>query len=326
MCNLAVENLHMETMALLESTPIQATPTLGDLMTAHRATANLELSDLSNLSGLPIAQIERVESGRHDLDCDELAGLLGCYNISSGIGRLSSPVVEISLEGGWVAMRSARRRRTGQPAADENLVSYLSLVYAHCDLKPGAQIPLKLVDLSILRSALALRRSDVSAQVDRMTGRIPEGLRRNRSLLSVAAATGIAVAAGAIVLIPGSTTTTISSAGPVDALIAVTQTVEASETIAQSGPAIIDPRIDIGTPLVIERSAAEASDSEAQTQTQRQSEPSASAVVIDPRIDIGTALTIERSASDALAADGTNSPKTSRGPPPEASLPERTAP
>jgi hypothetical protein len=304
----------MSGMALLEVATILETRTLGELMAAHRASAGIELETISRASGFPRSRVEAVESDQHDLTSTELADLLAHYRVPPLVGRFSSPVVEINLEGGWIAIRATRRRGSRRPTADENLISYLSLVHQYRGLRAGTCIPLKLIDLSILRAALAIRRSDVSAEVDRMTGRIPEGLRRNRSLMGVAAATGIVVTAGAIVLVPAAPTTVVA---PGTAGLLVPVAVVASEP-DRPDPAITpptDPRIEIGTALVIERTDS------GTIVTESAPAELAPGQADDAQVRIGTAIRIEPSEHQDPSEDRPHTPKTSRGPPAQTEAP-----
>lgn len=221
-------------MAELGVLPMTATASLGELLVATRADAGVELGELSRLSGFDVERIEAVESGRHDLDDAELAELLDRYHIPPPSRRFAGATIEIDLDAGSLRLRRSRRPRS-VPAADRNLLQYLSLVHRHFDVEPGTGIPLKAVDLDLLRASLALRRSEVASRLDRMGQAVGPSL-RGRSLLAVAVGTGLVVAAGAIVLIPDRTTTEPAPS-----------------------PAI-DPRIDIGTPLVVERDPSEIPD------------------------------------------------------------------
>ncbi len=221
-------------MAELGAVPMTATASLAELLVATRTDAGVELGELSRLSGLDVERIEAVECGRHDLDDAELAELLDRYRIPPPSRRFARAAIEIDLDAGSLRLRRSRRPRS-IPAADRNLLQYLSLVHRHFELEPGTDIPLKAVDLNLLRASLALRRTEVASRLDRMGQTVGPSL-RDRSLLAVAIGTGLVVAAGAIVLIPDRTT---SEPSP--------------------GPAI-DPRIDIGTPLVIERDPSEIPD------------------------------------------------------------------
>lgn len=222
--------------------PMLASTSLGELLVADRATVGLKLDELSRESGFDRERIEAVEAGRHDLTDTELCELLDRYTALSS-ARLSSSrrpfraLVEIDLDAGSLRLRRTRRPRA-IPAADRNLLHYLSMVHRHNDLRLGTEIPLKAVDLNLLRASLALRRGDVASRLDRMTGRIGPGLTPSRSILAVAVATGLVVAAGAIILIPSGRS--------------------GNESNPPSGA--VDPRIDIGTPLVIERSPSEIPD------------------------------------------------------------------
>ncbi len=179
---------------------------------------------------------------------------------------------------------------------------YLSILHRHNGLTPGAEIPLRAVDLSLLRASLALRRGEVASRLDRMTGAIGPGLVRNRSLLAVAVATGLVVAAGAIVLIPSSR----SGSG--------------SGTEPPSGSVV--PRIDIGTPLVVERDLADVPDIGSSPDASPGQdlgvdgdiENSAGSTAI-PTPSIGTALVIERAPAAAVPRPRLVDENGPRGPP-----------
>ena len=236
------------------------TSVLGELLSANRAACGLTLEALSSRSGFTVDQIVEVESGRHDLEAPALERLLASYEIPAMTKRRSRLSVEISLDGGWVALGAGRRTQAKLPEADQNLLSYLCLVYRDRDLSLDDRIPLKSVDLSLLRASLAIRRPEVRSRLDRQRNTVPARLRRNRSLLAVATVAGIAVVAGAIILVPAarSSRTSAPEASPIDVVSSVRT---GSSTGAVDGfvdgtlepPTVIDPRIDIGTAVVMER-------------------------------------------------------------------------
>lgn len=296
-------------MTLLPRTAAPDTVVLGELLLARRNAEGLTLATLEAITGFDAARIVSVETGRHDLSDVELDRLLRSYPITQQAGLFSELVVEVSLDGGWVAMRRKRRSPGRRPAADRNLLTYLSLVYEDRSLALGAQVSLKSVDLSLLRPALAIRRSEVQIHLERITAQIPAALTKNRSLLAVAAAAGIAVAAGAVILIPGSAPQNLtalpegSTVAPLAEAVQ-SQSIDAAEDIeAGAEPEVL---VDIGTALVIER--------ELPPQSERYGTELTSTV--DPRIDIGTALVIERPSGTPSNDSQFDSPKTTRGPPP----------
>ncbi len=232
------------------------TSILGELLSANRAASGLTLEALSSRSGFAVDQIVDVESGRHDLEAPALERLLANYEIPAMIKSRSRLSVEISLDGGWVCLGAGRRSGGKLPEADQNLLSYLCLVYDDRDLSLDDRIPLKSVDLSLLRASLALRRPEVRSRLDRQRNGVPARLRQNRSLLAVATAAGVAVVAGAIILVPAvrSSNTATPETSPIDAVSAVLTepAVGPIDTPFDTAP-VIDPRIDIGTAVVMER-------------------------------------------------------------------------
>jgi hypothetical protein len=231
-CREAVEEEAMRTMADRGTVPMSRTASLGELLSASRRDAGLGLDEIGLASGLPAARIAAVEAGRHDLSDAELSDLLERYPIPSPPHRPHWRIVQIDLDGGCLRMDRSRRPRS-VPAADRNLLRYLELVHHRFAIEPGVAIPLKAVDLVLLRSCLALRRDEVTSRLDRMTGSLGPDLVRHRSLWAAAFGTGLAVAAGAVVLIP-------------------------PDRPGDDGPSGVDPRIDIGTPMVVEREPVEA--------------------------------------------------------------------
>ncbi len=276
---------------------MSATASLGELLVADRATAGVGLDELSRQSGLAIERIEAVEVGRHDLSDTELCALLDGYAALSRTRRPFRALVEIDLDAGTLRLRRTRRPRS-LPAADRNLLHYLSILHRHNGLTPGVEIPLKAVDLSLLRASLALRRGEVAGRLDRMTGAIGPRLTRDRSLLAVALATGLVVAAGAIVLIPSSR----SGSDP-------------GSTSEPSTGAVV-PRTEIGTPLVVERDPLDIPGTGASTDGSSDIDTEGSigsTAVSTPRI--GTALVIERVPSAAVPSPPLVDGNTPRGPP-----------
>lgn len=278
---------------------MSATASLGELLVADRAAAGVDLAELSRQTGFAIDRIEAVETGRHDLTDAELCALLDRYSSLARAGRPYRALVEIDLDAGSLRLRRTRRPRA-LPAADRNLLHYLSILHRHNGLTPGVEIPLKAVDLSLLRSSLALRRGEVSSRLDRMAGAIAPGMTRNRSLLAVAITTGLAVAAGAIILIPSGR----------------------SERDARPSSGAVEPRVEIGTPLVVERDPADIPGFESTTPNR-----DGDRAVLDGEIEngaapfarpaprIGTALVIERAPSSSPEQPPIEDGNGPRGPP-----------
>ncbi len=288
-------------MADEEVGPMLATASLGELLVADRATVGVDLDELSRHSGFAVERIEAVESGRHDLSDAELCALLDDYSSLTRARRPFRALVEIDLDAGSLRLRKTRRPRA-LPAADRNLLHYLSILHRHNGLTPGAEIPLKAVDLSLLRASLALRRGEVASRLDRMAGAIVPGLTRNRSLLAVAFATGLVVAAGAIVLIPSTGSGSGSQPEPANGAVV--------------------PRIDIGTPLVIERDPADIPAFEPSTGGSAGQDLSVdgdiengAAPTVAPAPRIGTALVIERGPSTVIPSRSSTDENGQRGPP-----------
>jgi hypothetical protein len=299
----AVDSSDMEVLESREPRPITGTSTLGDLLTKARCDAGRTIEDVALRSAVPVEQIREVESSRYSLSPAELAEVLDGYGVPSADGRLARTVVVISLEDGWISMKETRRIWKTQAEADRNLLRYLLLVCEGRGLSMGERIPFRSVDLSLLRASLAIRRSEVEAHLDNRGWRVPERLRRNKSLLAVAATAGVTVAAGAIILVPAGSKESASSpasgtqdAPPVELV---------TEPVDQVAPGS-DPRIEIGTALVVERSPAAAADDDVAVD---------GAVTVDPGIEIGTAVVIERPAVEAAPIERPASSKTSRGPP-----------
>jgi len=294
----------MEVLESQEARPITGTSTLGDLLTSARCDAGRTIEDVSLRSAVPVELIREVESSRYSSSPGELARVLDGYGVPPAGGRLARTVVVISLEDGWVSMKETRRIWKTQAEADRNLLRYLLLVYEGRGLSMGERVPLRSVDLSLLRASLAIRRSEVEEHLDNLGRRVPARLRRDKSLLAVAATAGVTAAAGAIILVAGASKGSASSpsSGAEDAPAAQLVTEPVDQVLPGS-----DPRIEIGTALVVERSpAAAAADHDVAADR---------AVAVDPRIEIGTALVIERPAVEAAPIERPASSKTSRGPP-----------
>ncbi len=315
-----VEYKGVASIGATDTRPVDGTALLGDLLVTVRQRSGSTLDDLSATSGIDRERIAGVESGRHDLTADELSAVLESYGVRAATGRLSSLLVEVDLDGGWVAMRRVRRPWLDQPAADSNLLSYLCLLHDLRSLPAGSQIPLRSIDLSLLRASLAIRRSEVTDRLGRLDGRLSDGLRQNRSLITAAALAGVAVAAGAIILIPPaveakSRSGSAPAVGSSPTVQMVERTVDDADRIA---PPHTEAEIEIGTALVVERDAAPAAVTSAAVPAADVPAADAPAVETespDPLIDIGTALVIERPTADEPYPPQPSTPRSTRGPP-----------
>lgn len=296
----------METLESAAPRPTCATSTLGDLLTIIRDQAGLSVEQMGRSGPLTVERVLEVESSRYDLSPAELATVMDHYGVPSIGARFARHVVVISLEEGWISLKQTRRFWEPTADADQNLLRYLSLLYKNHGLTFGDQVALRSVDLALLRASLALRRDEVENHLGRLGPGLSGELGRNKNLLAFAA-TGMAVAVGAIVLLPGSPVDITVTGQPTTADVQAVPQVQPAES-EMAEPADLTPPIDIGTAAVIQRSPAGAP----------QLIESTPAVVAkpDPQIDIGTALVIERAGGSPLpTSDDGGSPKTSRGPP-----------
>lgn len=302
------------------------TATLGDLLVEQRTAAATTVAVLSEASGLTIEQVKAVESSRHDLTPTELRRLLAAYDFKRPFGRFCRPVIEISLEDGWVTMRPTRQIWTTPDDADENLVCYLSLLHRNQGLAFGAKVPLKSVDLSLLRAALAIRRDDVKAELGRRGLSLPKPV-QDHGLL-VVAASGVALAAGAMLVAPGlgiGQADDQLSGAPILAPaveIVVSDTVQSATTAGTKAATGADvdtetavavgaepeSRFDIGTALKVDRAPETAIIDGTDTAANQ-------AVPTNPDIEIGTPIVIDRPAGETDHSILTPSQPTSRGPP-----------
>ena len=286
-------------MADERAAPMMPTVSLGELLTATRAGHGLSRAAVGRAAGIGGRRVAEVERGRHDLSETELGRLLDAYPQALSSRRLARMVVEIDLDDGLLRLHQTRRRRSA-PVADRNLLRYLALLHQHLDLDLGRDIPLKAADLGLLRASLALRRDEVTSRLDHMGGADAPGPSRNRSLLAVALASGLAVVAGAVILVPSSRP---SNGTP--------------------PPASIDPRIDIGTPMVVERDPADiptatTADPTGRTdETGRTAEPTGAVSATDPSSgpQIGLPMVVERPGAAVPPTPPDSSDNRPRGPP-----------
>lgn len=300
----------METLESGAPAPTCPTSTLGDLLTLVRVEAGLSVDQMGRSGPLTVETVRELEAGRYDLPPADLAAVLDRYGVPSIGPRFARNVVVISLEEGWVSLRQTRRFWEPTADADQNLLRYLSLLYRHLGLSFGERVPVRSVDLALLRASLALRRDEVESHLDRLGVGLSRKLGPNRNLLAFAAA-GIAVAAGAIVLLPAASVdkmVTGRPASPAGQAVPHVQPADDRIPAPASASAVSEPQIDIGTAVVIHRSPSG-------VPQLIESNPPA-LLGSDPQIDIGTALVIERAgASPAPNAGDGSSPKSSRGPP-----------
>lgn len=181
---------------------LSMTVLLGQLLRTRRQVARVTVAAIAEASGMSPADIEAVEQGRHELGDASLNRLLRGYGVARCASSIAGTVVDISLADGWVTIRRSRRFVQHRRAADRNLIVYLTLLLEASALPMGYRLPLKEIDLSVLRPALSVRRADVKAHLDGQGVLTPSPVGAKRRLTTTATTAGLFLAAGAVLLMP----------------------------------------------------------------------------------------------------------------------------
>ena len=250
---------------------------LGALLRATRVGRGVELARLAEVSGdmFSSTDLADIEDGRASLTDDEVDDLLALYDAEPGDLLASRSTLVIDLHEGTVAAGPwSTTFRPDADGTDDVLARYLALVYEMRNLAPGATIPLRTLDVSVLSTALALPADEIEGRLvvlmepgnRRLAGM--RSLLRARVLVPAAGIVVAATAVGVLVMVSGSEAAPGTEVGRSVASVVGDNSVEVAPpgadvpeigdglTIERQGVEVAPPGADepeIGDGLTIER-------------------------------------------------------------------------
>lgn len=276
--------------------------TLGESLELLRLGQGRSIDDLVAASGHAALAFAAVEAGEHEYDDARLAAIVAAY----GIDRGERPVhAVVDLERGVISVATSKRT-CDEPPADRVLLDYVSLLYHQNGLRVGTELPIREIDLTVVRRALALRRDAVEQRVATMVGEHALRRRRRPRLRRRHAALGGLVVMGAIVVIPPLAGRAGAAQGADQVLLDAPVT----------SPLVVAPVGDIGTALTIERTdGADTRRSDTSPAPVRVIAPTA------PEVDAGSLASLVASFRLADAPTAPAPPETTAAPTPDPASP-----
>lgn len=144
-----------------------------------------------------VEDVVAVENDDHDLTPVELDRLMQHYRDPSGGSRQTLGELTLDLTGGYVAYTDRRPDRQIADPIDRVLAQYVQMLYVERSVESGTRIPIKDIDLTVLRLALSVRKPEVVRQIESIqSGRM---IRVSDVPLPAVAAGGLALL-GAVLL------------------------------------------------------------------------------------------------------------------------------
>ena len=160
---------------------VRATATLGELLRRVRESQNVPIDRVATLGGVLVEQVQAVEDDDHELSAVELDRLIQHYRDPTGGSRQTLGEVTLDLTAGFVAYADPRPDRQIVDAADRVLAQYVQLLYHERGVEDGTHLPIKDLDLDVLRLALSVRQPEVVKQISVLqqrqgTAQLPRGV------------------------------------------------------------------------------------------------------------------------------------------------------
>lgn len=143
----------------------RATATLGAVLRSQRERQQVPIDRVATLCGVLVDEVEAVENDDHDLSPLELDRMMQHYRDPSGGSRQTLGELTLDLTGGYVAYTDCQPDRQIADPVDRVLAQYVQMLYQDRDVEPGTRVPIKDIDLTVLRLALSVRQPEVVKQI-----------------------------------------------------------------------------------------------------------------------------------------------------------------
>lgn len=185
--------------------PAQVT-TLGVVLRAEREHRLMAVDHMARLAGVEVDTIRAVEGDDHALSPDALDELMHHYqapdwSTQRGLGELT-----LDLNAGIVSFSNQESSHVIDDAADRVLARYVLLLYGHRGVEVGTKLPVKDIDLMVLRAALSVRKPEVEEHIQNLLSQqgANAAARERRAGFLFAGLAVVAIALGAAILLTGS--------------------------------------------------------------------------------------------------------------------------
>lgn len=154
-----------------------------------------------------VDDVQAVENDNHDLSPVELDRIMQHYRDPSGGSRQTLGELSLDLTGGFVSYTDRQPDRQITDPIDRVLAQYVQMLYHDRNLDQGTRLPIKDIDLSVLRLALSVREPEVVRQIETIQGQRSMGLVPVRLPLLAAGGAALAGAVALGFLLAGPTST-----------------------------------------------------------------------------------------------------------------------
>lgn len=222
---------------------------LGGVLRAERDRRGLAIEQVAKFAGMSVATVRSVECDDHELSPDQLDQLMHHYLVPDwstqrGLGELT-----LDLDQGIVSFSDRGSSRVIDDPADRVLARYVSLLYTQRGVAVGTKVPVKDIDLTILRSALSVRQPEVRQHLESMQAvqEAKTATVERRARFVVGGLTVVAVALGLAIVLTG------SEAEP--AIVVPTESVVPAG-VEVTVPAGVEITVEIGEAVSITRPPA----------------------------------------------------------------------
>ena len=188
-----------------DNPPAQVT-TLGGVLRAEREHRLLAVDHMARFAGVEVDTIRAVEGDDHALSPAELDELMHHYqapdwSTQRGLGELT-----LDLNAGIVSFSNQESSHLIDDAADRVLARYVLLLYGYRGVGVGTKIPVKDIDLMVLRAALSVRKPEVEQQIQNLLSQqgANAAARERRAGFVLGGLAVVAIALGVAIVLTGS--------------------------------------------------------------------------------------------------------------------------
>lgn len=172
------------------------TATLGSVLRSQRERQRVSIDRVATLCGVMVDDVAAVENDNHDLTPVELDRIMQHYRDPSGGSRQTLGELSLDLTGGFVSYTDRLPDRQITDPIDRVLAQYVQMLYHDRNVEQGTRIPIKDIDLTVLRLALSVREPEVVKHIETIQGQRTMQLPVRLPLL----AAGGAALAGAVAI------------------------------------------------------------------------------------------------------------------------------
>ena len=186
--------------------PLAKVTTLGGVLRSEREHRLLGVNQIARLAGVQVDTIRALEGDDHGLTPQQLDEVITHYQAPDWMTQRGLGELTLDLNEGIVSFSNTVATRALDNPADRVLARYVLLLYRHLGVEIGTKIPVKAIDLMVLRAALSVHKPEVEAQIQslKMQRKAREEALEGHARLGVGALLLVAVALGLAIMFAGS--------------------------------------------------------------------------------------------------------------------------